>query len=131
MRKLIASALAIFSFGTAQASDYPPNVEMNQKTIQALIEAGSDPLKPYPLEHHFYCFSPESLNSLMAKGESLGYRVDNIGENEHEGTNYWYGDLIKETALDIRTINKENSVMLELADEFNGDYDGWGTPVVD
>lgn len=131
MRKFLISILAIFGFGTVEASDYPPSVEMNQKTIKALIEAGSNPLKAHPLEHHFYCFTPDALKSLMSKGESLGYRVANIGDNEHEGTNYWYGDLIKETVLDIKVINKENSVMLELADQFDSDYDGWGTPVVD
>jgi regulator of RNase E activity RraB len=131
MHKFIVSILAIFGFNAVEASDYPPNIEMNQKTIQALIEAGSNPLKAHPLEHHFYCFTPEALKELMSKGESLGYRVANLGDNEHEGTHYWYGDLIKETVLDIKVINKENSVMLELAGQFGSDYDGWGTPVVD
>jgi regulator of RNase E activity RraB len=131
MRKFLISILAILGFNAVAAYDYPPNVEMNQKTIQALIEAGSNPLKAHPLEHHFYCFTPEALQALMVKGEALVYRVANVGDNEHEGIHYWYGDLVKETVLDIKVINKENSVMLELADQFEGDYDGWGTPVVD
>ena len=131
MHKFLASILAIFGLGSVQASDLPPNIEMNQKTIQALIDAGSNPRKPHPLEHHFYCYNPESLKALMAKGKALGYRVANVGDNEHEGTHYWYGDLIKEMILDLKVINKENLLMLELASEFNGDYDGWGTPVVD
>ena len=130
MRNFIASLMSILSIGVAQASDFPPNVEANKKTIQALIDAGSNPKKPHPLEHHFYCYNAESLKALMAKGQSLGYRAANIDENKHEGRQYWYGDLIKETILDLNLINKENSVMLELADEFNADYDGWGTPVV-
>lgn len=131
MHKFIVSIITALGFGMVQASDFPPNVEMNQKTIQALKDAGSDLKKPHPLEHHFYCFTPDSLKNLMAKGKSLGYRVANVGDNEHEGTHYWYGDLIKETVLDLNVINDENSVMLRLADEFNGDYDGWGTPVVE
>lgn len=131
MRKFIISIITAMGFGTAHASEFPPNVEMNQKIIQALKDAGSDPQKAHPLEHHFYCFTPESLKNLMAKGKSLGYQVANVGDNEHEGTHYWYGDLIKETVLDIDIINNENSLMLSLADQFNGDYDGWGTPVVE
>ena len=131
MLKLFASVLIALGFGGAQAAEFPPNVEMNKKTIQALIDAGSDPGKPHPLEHHFYCDSSDSLNALMAKGKSLGYRVANVGDNVHEGRHYWYGDLIKETVLNINIINKENSLMLKLASEFNADYDGWGTPVVE
>lgn len=131
MRKFIISVIAALGFGVTQASEFPPNVEMNQKTIQALKDAGSDIEKPHPLEHHFYCYTPEALKVLMSKGESLGYRIANVGDNEHEGTHYWYGDLIKETVLDIEVINNENSLMLRLASEFGGDYDGWGTPIVE
>lgn len=131
MHKLLASIMAFLGCSSTQASDFPPNVEMNQKVIQALIDAGSDPEKPHPLEHHFYCYDPGCLQSLMSKGESLGYRPAYMGENTHEGTHYWYGDLVKETVLDLGAINKQNSLMLELADEFNADYDGWGTPIVE
>lgn len=131
MKKLFISIIAVLGFSGAQANEFPPNVEMNQKTIKALIEAGSNPKKPHPLEHHFYCYSSESLSQLTAKGKSLGYRIANTGDNVHEGVHYWYGDLIKETTLDIKIINQENSLMLKLANEFNVDYDGWGTPVVE
>ncbi|WP_166266781.1 ribonuclease E inhibitor RraB [Marinobacter caseinilyticus] len=131
MRKLLMSVIAALGFSGTQATEFPPNVEMNEKIIQALIDAGSDPNKPHPLEHHFYCYSADSLKGLMANGESLGYRVANVGDNVHEGTHYWYGDLISDTVLDIKIINTENSIMLKLANRFNADYDGWGTPVVE
>jgi regulator of RNase E activity RraB len=131
MRKVLVSILSIFGFGAVVASDFPPNVEMNKKTISALIDAGSNPKMKHPLEHHFYCPDAESLKSLMEEGESLGYRVENVGDSEYEGKHYWYGDLVKETVLDLALINTENSKMLELANKFNSDYDGWGTPVVD
>lgn len=131
MRKLLISVIAALGFSGSQAAEFPPNVEMNKKTIQALIDAGSDPNKPHPLEHHFYCYSPDSLKELMAKGESLGYRAANIGNKVHEDTHHWYVDLIKEVVLDIKIINNENSLMLKLADKFNADYDGWGTSVVE
>ncbi|MDM5063083.1 ribonuclease E inhibitor RraB [Aeromonas salmonicida] len=131
MRKLLISVIAALGFSGSQADEFIPNMEINKKIIQALIDAGSDPNKPHPLEHHFNCYSPDSLKDLIAKGESLGYRAANIGDNVHEGTHYWYGDLIKEAALDIKTINDETSLMLKLANKFSADYDGWGTPVVE
>ena len=130
MRKFLIAVIAALGFSGSEASEFPPNVEGNKKTIKALIDAGSNPKKPHPLEHHFICHSSDSLNALLSKGESLGYRVANVGDNVYEGTHYWYGDLVKKTTLDIKIINEENSVMLQLANEFDANYDGWGTPVV-
>jgi len=129
MRKLLTSLLALIGLG-ASASDFPPNTDANIKTINALKEAGSNEKKPHPLEHHFYCYSESCLVSLIKKGKSKGYKVANIGSDTHEGVKYWYADLIKEAVLDLKIINKENSKMLELANEFEANYDGWGTPVV-
>ena len=131
MRNILFFILIAFGFGSVYASSFPPNVEMNRKVILALIEAGSDQLKAHPLEHHFNCYNSENHKSVMARGKSLGYRVANIGDMEHEGKHYWYGDLIKKTVLDLNIINKENSIMLDIANKFSCDYDGWGTPVVD
>lgn len=72
----------------------------------------------------------------MAKGERLGYRAANLGDDVEEdgeeggGKSYWYGDLIKPTVLDITILNADNVEMLRLADEFGADYDGWGTEIV-
>lgn len=131
MNKHFFGVLSILVSFFTQASEFPANVQMNEKTIQALIEAGSNPQKPHPLEHHFYSYRAKSLKGLISKGESLGYRAANTGDNVHEGSRYWYVDLIKETPLDIELINTENSLMLKLANEFSAEYDGWGTPVVD
>ena len=131
MRNYILSLLSIFGFSSnALASDFPPNVEGNRQVIQELLKHGANSSKLHPLEHHFYSSSQESLKALMKKGESLGYRPANFGEGNSEGTKYWYGDLIKETKLDLNLINKENSLMLSLASEFKAEYDGWGTPII-
>lgn len=116
---------------SVQAADFPPSEEMNRKTIDALIEAGSDTNKLHPLKHHFYCYNADALKALMAKGESLGYRVVDIGDSEYEGHHYWYADLVKDTVLDIVIVNQQNSIMLRLAHEFNGVYGGWETSIVE
>jgi regulator of RNase E activity RraB len=132
MRNYILSFLSAFGFsGNVLASDFPPNVDGNRQVIQELLKHGANSNKLHPLEHHFYSGSQESLKALMTKGESLGYRSANFGEGNSEGKKYWYGDLIKETKLDLNLINKENSIMLNLASEFKAEYDGWGTPIIE
>lgn len=131
MRSLIVVLLLFFGIGGIHASDTTVHIEMNQKTIKALIKNGSDPKKLHPLEHHFYSNNLSSLKALMKKGKSLGYKPANIGDNTYKGVHYWYGDLINEIPLNLNKINEVNILMLKLADEFKSDYDGWGTPIVE
>jgi len=107
-----------------------PNTDRNQKTIEALIAAGSNLDKPHHIEHHFYCYSRELLSGLTTKGSALGYQIARIGKNNYQGSSTWYADLVKETPLDLKSIDEENSRLLRLAVEFKGKYDGWGTKVV-
>jgi len=112
------------------ASNFRPDSEGNRKVIESLISNGSDIKKPHPLEHHFYCRDEETLKLLMAKGKKLGYHAENIRSNVHNDSRYWFGDLVKETALDLDVINKANIQMLRLASEFKLEYDGWGSVTV-
>lgn len=131
MFKILLSLISFLFIGAAHATEFPPNAEANKKVIEALIKAGSNPNKLHSIEHHFICKDKSSLNALMKKGESLGYRVAHLGYDDSDGARRWYGDLIKETILDLELINKEDSLMLKLADQFGATYDGWGAEVVD
>jgi len=108
MLKIFATLLSFIGVNGVAASNFTPNTYANQETINALIENGSDPNKPHPIEHHFDCYDSASLQNLMTKGVSLGYRAENIGDGIHQGVHYWYGDLIKNMILDLELINKEN-----------------------
>lgn len=130
MRKYISNFVAVFGRTTFRQANITPNTDRNQKTIEALIAAGTNLEKPHHIEHHFYCYSRELLSGLTTKGSALGYRIARIGNNDYEGSRTWYADLVKETPLDLESINEENSRLLRLAVEFKGKYDGWGTKVV-
>jgi len=55
MKILLIIFVIVLPLSSGQASNFIPNEKMNEKTIEALLEAGSDPQKPHPIEHHFYC----------------------------------------------------------------------------
>jgi len=130
MRKYLNNVMDFIGRNPSASTIITPNSERNQNTIAALIAAGSNPDKPHPIEHHFYCYSRELLSGLTDKGSALGYRIANIGNNNYEGARCWYADLVKDTKLDLESINEENSRLLRLAVEFKGSYNGWGTKVV-
>ena len=104
---------------------------MDLETIEALKRNGSDLSKAHILEHHFYVFFEKTAKRLSEKGVSLGYKTSKIQSGNYEGNSYWYFDLIKPTIPDIEIITKETTLMLKLAKEFDAEYDGWGTNVVE
>ena len=104
---------------------------MDLETIEALKRNGSDLSKAHILEHHFYVFSEKSAKRLSEKGISLGYKTSKIQPGNYEGNSYWYFDLIKPTIPEIDIVIKETTLMLKLAKEFDAEYDGWGTNVVE
>ena len=131
MKKYLLTLLSIFGISAAfSESNYPANTKANQKTISALIEAGSNPDMPHPLEHHFYSNNKNNLLALVKEGERLGYKSAHWGKNDENSEIYWYVDLIKNTPLNLEIVNNENSKMLKLAHEYESDYDGWGTNIV-
>ena len=101
------------------------------ETIKALKRSGSDLSKAHILEHHFYVFSEKTANRLLEKGVSLGYKSSKIQSGNYEGNSYWYFDLIKPTIPEIDIVTKETFLMLKLAKEFDAEYDGWGTNIVE
>ena len=130
MGNIIQDLLSMFGFSNALASDFPPDISTNRQLLDELRKHGANFNKLHPLEHHFLCTSQEFLKELMKKGESIGYKSAKFGEGDSEDIKYWYGDLIKETQLNLSIINSENSLMLRLACEFKANYDGWGTPII-
>ncbi len=130
MRKYLNNIVSFIGRTPASPVIITPNSHRNQRTIEALIAAGSNPNKPHAIEHHFYCYSRELMNGLTSKGSTLGYRIANMGNNKYEGARCWYADLIKDNILDLQSINEENARLLKLAFEFEGSYDGWGTKIV-
>lgn len=130
MKQILTTLLVMAAMNIVMASELLPNIEGNKLVIKSLIENGTNLEKLHALEHHFNAKSNDALIGLMEKGKSLGYRAENIGDSIYEGKHYWYGDLVKDTRVDLDIINAENVIMLELAEEFMAEYDGWGTLII-
>ncbi|WP_444902871.1 ribonuclease E inhibitor RraB [Microbulbifer sp. CnH-101-E] len=130
MRKIVFTIfISIFS-SLGISEEFRPNTEGNREVLSSLQKAGSNLSKLHPVEHHFYCSTYDCLAFIAGTGKSLGYEIRNIGKGEHEGAEYFYGDLVKETLLSLEKIDQENVIMLKIAEDAGAEYDGWGTPVV-
>jgi regulator of RNase E activity RraB len=113
----------------------PEDVEYQKQkdleVITALKKHGSDMSKPHLIEHHFIAYSREDGAELLRRGKLDGFQVSDLKEGEWEGRRYYYFDLMKPTIPTIENIFSDSSLMLDLALEFNCEYDGWGCEVVE
>ena len=96
----------------------------DQKVVQNLLKAGSDPDKPHALEFVFYGSESglrQAAKLLMVRGYvPLGQ--DNLNEGQIV--------MVKKMLLDENEIFQESKANSELADQCGIDYDGWGAEVV-
>ena len=102
---------------------------MDQREIDALVEAGSDVAKPHRIEHQFTLENRDKAAKVAEWGTENGYEAVR-GEADGEERPYYTVDLVKQAPLDIEAISTTTRLMETLAMQVDGEYDGWGCPVV-
>jgi len=102
--------------------------EETRLIIEELLEDGSDPDALYTIEHHFSADDFESLEKLAVEAFKMGYEVTEPEELEmEEGETVICCDILSEGALKAELIDAQVEQLMDLAEKFEVEYDGWGT----
>ncbi|MNY34069.1 Regulator of ribonuclease activity B [compost metagenome] len=102
--------------------------EETRLIIEELLEDGSDPDALYTIEHHFSADDFASLEKLAVEAFKMGYEVTEPEELEvEEGETVICCDILSEGALKAELIDAQVEQLMDLADKFEVEYDGWGT----
>ncbi|ABU78668.1 ribonuclease E inhibitor RraB [Cronobacter sakazakii] len=103
--------------------------EETRLIIEELLEDGSDPDALYTIEHHFSADDFDTLEKLAVEVFKLGYEVTDPEELELEegGETVICCDALSECALNAELIDAQVEQLMNLAEKFNVEYDGWGT----
>lgn len=102
--------------------------EETRLIIEELLEDGSDPDALYTIEHHFSADDFASLEKLAVEAFKMGYEVTEPEELEvEEGETVICCDILSEGALNAELIDKQVEQLMDLAEKFEVEYDGWGT----
>ncbi|BBR19322.1 TPA: ribonuclease E inhibitor RraB [Enterobacter kobei] len=96
--------------------------------IEELLEDGSDPDALYTIEHHLSADDFETLEKVAVEAFKMGYEVTEPEELElEEGEVVICCDLLSESALNADLIDAQVVQLMDLAEKFEVEYDGWGT----
>ncbi|MEN3753423.1 ribonuclease E inhibitor RraB [Mangrovibacter yixingensis] len=102
--------------------------EETRLVIEELLEDGSDPDALYTIEHHLSADDFESLEKVAVEAFKLGYEVTDPEELELDGGEVVICcDAISECALNAEIIDTQVEQLMDLAEKFEVEYDGWGT----
>ncbi len=120
---LLVLALAAVS-GCGSDTNWDPDAAV----IERLREAGSDLSKPHPIEFFSYFPSKASAHAACAAVEAWGF--DAIPQPS-AGTDEYLCLAIGEVVPSLDEMHRLRAEFEALASNFDGEYDGWGTPTVE
>lgn len=105
------------------------NADPDAKVLLQLAQHGADLAKPH--EPDFALIIPSEADAQLAAGRlsGLGFSVDVYPCDEAED-GFWV--VAKKTmVLELAVLQKLSVQLQQLAEEYGGDYDGWGAEVVE
>lgn len=112
----------------ANSEELEEQREETRLIIEELLEDGSDPDALYTIEHHLSADDFETLEKAAVEAFKMGYEVTDPEELEvEEGDVVICCDVLSESALKSELIDAQVEQLMNLAEKFNVEYDGWGT----
>lgn len=113
---------------------YPSNRDMqriqNRRVLELLEKNGDDHSIPREVDHMACFATTKDRKKFIAAAVKSGFRVQSE-ESSEEGDSEWPHSVVVVRAdpIEPRHLDEVVDGLVVLADEFNGDYDGWGCEV--
>lgn len=112
---------------------YPDRYELqairNEQVLRRFRQDGDRLEQPRPIDHWLFFHTEADLNAAAAKVGTLGYTVSDSGRIEQEEDHPSYRLQLSKNAP-LTDINNDTWDLIDIAHENNGDYDGWGSILV-
>ena len=96
--------------------------------MEELREDGREPGARYTIERHLSAEDVDTLEKRAVEAVKLGDEVTEPEELEdEEGETVICCDILSESALKAELIDAQVEQLMNLAEKFEVEYDGWGT----
>lgn len=103
----------------------PPGID--KRVVDVLTSLGSDPNREHPVE--FFLYFPEEYQAYAVAAELSNLSFNTIVSYSENGDD-WLCFAVKALKPTTDRLVELGNWMEELAEKYNGHYDGWGTPVI-
>jgi len=101
----------------------------NNQVIATMLENGDDVESPRDVDHYLYFPTDEHRSQAIAAAKTQGFEVSELLEDEPP-PNPFGVQLTRRDSISPASITEPVELLFRLAEQHNGDYDGWGSPVV-
>lgn len=103
--------------------------KQDASVIENLVSAGSDISKPHNID--FFMFMPSKSKAKLAAAEmeQLDYSIASV--ERASGQSQWQIHAIRVMAPQLEAMTATTRTLQAVAAKHGGDYDGWGTGVVE
>jgi regulator of RNase E activity RraB len=101
---------------------------MTRRVLQQLAEAGDDPALARTVDHFAYLPTAEAAERAASALREAGFAVEKPKATDEGNFALTFHD---ETALADQRIDRRIDQILDILLPLEGDYDGWGCPVVE
>ncbi len=100
---------------------------MDRRVVQQLEKSGDVLETPRPVDHFIGFPDADRRESFLAAAREKGFRAE-VGVTHESGENPFSAQLIRSDPVTLEHIHDVVMELIELAEEYDGDYDGWGAP---
>ena len=99
---------------------------MNRRVIINLEKNGDNLTKERMVDHWIYFETENDLQNYISEIEKQNFKVISSEKNKD---NIYVLNVGRVDKVDFNSVNDYTLYLWELADKYNGSYDGWGCPV--
>ena len=102
----------------------------NRRVLEILEERGDKLNVPREVNHWIYFKNEEDRGAFERAVNVQNFTTIDSGFDQNYGE-YAYKLVVAKTEnVDVGDIDSYSSLLLALAEQFNGDYDGWECPMI-
>ncbi len=101
---------------------------MDRRVVQQLEKAGDVLDTPRPVDHFIGFPDVERRESFLVAARAKGFTAE-AGVTHESGEKPFSAQLIRSDPVELEHIHDVVMDVIELAEEHDGDYDGWGAPI--
>ena len=103
--------------------------QQDARVIENLAAAGSDISKPHNIDFFMFFPSKSKAKAAATEIEQLGYTIASI--DRPPGQSQWQIHATRVMAPQLEAMTATTRTLEAVAAKHGGDYDGWGTGVVE